>query len=75
MPKQVVFTKRTGAYFPGANPTITDEDADRFLKLGVCVPYTDAARDKVKKLVADAEAKGGGVCEEVELPKSAHEPK
>jgi hypothetical protein len=72
--KQVLFLKRQGGFFPGANPELDDKEADKLVADGVCVAYSDEARDQIKDLVAKAEAGTRKVCEEVTLPAKPAKP-
>ena len=53
MPQQVLFIRRHGPHWPGANPTLPDDRAKQLIAEQVCIPYTDAARDKVRGLLAN----------------------
>lgn len=59
---QVLFTQRSGPYWPGANPVLSDEKAADAIKSGLAVAYSDEARDKVRGLLA------AGSVESVAIP-------
>lgn len=49
---QVLFTQRSGPYWPGANPHLSDEKAAECIKDGKAIPYSDESRAKIKELLA-----------------------
>jgi hypothetical protein len=53
MPR-VLFTRRSGAYWPGASPVLEDDVVARLLKDGTAVPYTESTMKKI----SEAQAKG-----------------
>jgi hypothetical protein len=54
MPR-VLFTQRSGAYWPGASPVLEEEVVARLLANGTAVPYTEATMKKIK----ESEVKAG----------------
>lgn len=39
--KQVIFKKQWNAYYPGANPKLDDDLANRLIQLGLCTPVKE----------------------------------
>jgi hypothetical protein len=67
MSQQVLFIRRHGPHWPGANPTLPDDRAKQLIAEQVCIPYTDEARAKVKELLGE-QAPGVAPAESVTIP-------
>lgn len=64
--KKVLQLKRNGLNWPGADVSLEDNEADRRIKSGEAVEYSDANRKKVQTLVAGT-TQGGISAEQVSM--------
>jgi hypothetical protein len=64
---QVLYTKRKGIYWPGANPSVSEEEAKQLIKDGYAVEYSEENRKKIRELVEGTKGPSGLLADSVNL--------